>query len=147
MGVSIIDCTVGDATEDLGRGYHGRFDGILVDAPCSGLGTVRRKPEIKWHSTEQSIEVMAALQKKILNRSASYLKKGGTLVYSTCTIAYEENEEIVRDFLKTHKEFRCGRPSGASVNDMIDDEGFFRAYPHRQGMDGFFGALLVKEEA
>ncbi len=147
MGVSIIDCMVGDATEDLGEGYHGKFDRILVDVPCSGLGTVRRKPEIKWNTTEQSIEVMAALQKKILNRSASYLKKGGALVYSTCTIAYEENEEIVRDFLKTHKEFRCGRPSGASVNDMIDDEGFFRAYPHRHGTDGFFGALLVKEEA
>jgi 16S rRNA (cytosine967-C5)-methyltransferase len=147
MGASIIDCMTGDAAEDLGERYHGKFDRVLVDAPCSGLGTVRRKPEIKWHTTKKAIENMATLQKKILNRSASYLTKGGILAYSTCTIAYEENEEIVRDFLETNKEFRCSRPSGTSLIDMINDKGFFRAYPHRHGTDGFFGALLVKEEA
>ncbi len=146
MGASIIECMTGDATEDLGEGYHGKFDRVLVDAPCSGLGTVRRKPEIKWHTTEKAIKNMAALQKKILNRSAAYLKRGGILAYSTCTITVEENEEIIQDFLEKNKEFRCGRPSGESIQDMIGNDDFFRAYPHRDGMDGFFGALLVKEE-
>ncbi|MBW2637297.1 MAG: 16S rRNA (cytosine(967)-C(5))-methyltransferase RsmB [Deltaproteobacteria bacterium] len=147
MGASIIDCMVGDATEDLGERYHGKFDRVLVDAPCSGLGTVRRKPEIKWHITKKAIDNMAALQKKILNRSARYLTKGGVLVYSTCAIACEENEDVIRDFLETNKEFRCGRPTGISIQDMIGDDNLFRAYPHRDGTDGFFGALLVKEEA
>ena len=147
MGASIIDCMVGDATEDLGERYHGKFDRVLVDAPCSGLGTVRRKPEIKWHITKKAIDNMAALQKKILNRSARYLTKGGVLVYSTCAITSEENENIIRDFLETNKEFRCGRPSGISIQDMIGDDKYFRTYPHRHGTDGFFGALIVKEEA
>ena len=68
-------------------------------------------------------------------------------MYSTCTMTVEENEEIIRDFLEKNKEFRCGRPSGESIQDMIGDDKYFRAYPHRDGMDGFFGALLVKEEA
>jgi 16S rRNA (cytosine967-C5)-methyltransferase len=145
MGATIIDCLVGDATEDLGERYHGKFDRVLVDAPCSGLGTVRRKPEIKWHIGEGDIKTMSALQKKILNRSAAYLTKGGVLVYSTCAIACEENEEVVRDFLKNNAEFRCMRSSRESVSKLIDGEGFLRTYPHHDGMDGFFGALLVKE--
>jgi len=145
MGVSIIDCMVGDATEYLGERYHEKFDRVLVDAPCSGLGTVRRKPEIKWNAGERDIKTMSVLQKKILNRSAAYLTKGGVLVYSTCAIACEENEAVVRDFLQRNNEFRCMRPSGESVGRLIDGEGFFRTYPHRDGMDGFFGALLVKE--
>jgi 16S rRNA (cytosine967-C5)-methyltransferase len=147
MGATIIDCMSGDATEDLGEAYHGKFDRVLVDAPCSGLGTVRRKPEIKWHAREGDIKTMSALQKKILNRSAAYLTKGGVLVYSTCAIACEENEGVIRDFLKKNKDFRCMRPAQKSVSKLIDGEGFLRTYPHRDGMDGFFGALLLKEEA
>jgi 16S rRNA (cytosine967-C5)-methyltransferase len=145
MGASMIECMVGDATRDLGERYHEKFDKVLVDAPCSGLGTVRRKPEIKWHAGEGDIKAMSALQKKILNASARYLKKEGILAYSTCAIASEENEEVIRDFLKKNKDFRSMRPAREPVSKLIDGEGFFRTYPHRDGMDGFFGALLVKE--
>jgi 16S rRNA (cytosine967-C5)-methyltransferase len=145
MGAAIIECMVGDATRDIGEQYHKKFDRVLVDAPCSGLGTVRRKPEIKWHAGKRDIMTMSALQKKILNTSVRYLKKGGILAYSTCAITREENEEVIRDFLKKNNGFRCMRPSREAIRKLIDGEGFLRTYPHRDGMDGFFGALLAKE--
>jgi 16S rRNA (cytosine967-C5)-methyltransferase len=145
MGSTIIDTVVADATEDIGKQYHEKFDRILVDAPCSGLGTVRRKPEIKWHRAAQDLEKMSILQKKMLNSSARYLRKGGVIVYSTCTIASEENEGVIKDFLEKTPGFRCIRPPAPIRGEKLNDEGFFRMYPHRHETDGFFGALLKKE--
>ena len=123
------------------------YDRILADLPCSGLGTLRSHPEAKWHREERDIERLSGLQKKILNRLSSHLKPGGTLVYSTCTLTREENEEAVEDFLRHHKEFVLDDAAEflpESVRHMVRGH-FFLALPHRDGTDGFFAARMRKK--
>ena len=104
------------------------FDRVLVDAPCSGTGTLRRNPEIRWRLANDDIPNFAAAQKQFLRNAAEVLKPGGRLVYSTCSVEREENEEVVADFLKTHTGF-------AQLKTL-------RTWPHREGSDGFFMAVL-----
>jgi 16S rRNA (cytosine967-C5)-methyltransferase len=144
LEAAIIETLAGDARADQGDAFREAFDRVLVDAPCSGLGTLRRNPEIKWRLTPGDMRTFPPLQKEILGRSAFYLKRGGVLVYSTCTIAEEENEKVVRDFLAGNKGFRMIRPPVFIDGRLIDREGFFRTFPHRHGTDGFFAALLMK---
>lgn len=122
------------------------FDKVLIDAPCSGLGTISRHPDIKWTKTEKEIKSLAEMQKKILDRGSKLLKKGGRMLYVTCTISKEENDMAVRSFLKEHPEFRLLDIGSEIVwlKDLVDKEGFFRTYPHIHGMDGFFCALFSK---
>ena len=144
LGITIIKPQVADATKDMGENYHGKFDRVLVDAPCSGMGTLRRNPEIKWRIQEKDLQSFPILQKKILNRSAGYPKRGGMIIYATCTIEAEENEEVVKDFLANHPDYeRINLPEIINP-DLIDNSGFFRTYPHRHGTDGFFGAVLLR---
>lgn len=146
QGITIVDAQVKDATKDLGRNFHAAFDKILIDAPCSGLGTLRRNPEIKWRISKESLRKAVLLQKAILKRAALYLKKGGVLVYSTCSLLPEENQQIIRDFITDHRDFTPARPPGTIHSSMIDNRGYLRTYPHRHGMDGFFGAALKKQK-
>ncbi|HET7114099.1 MAG TPA: methyltransferase domain-containing protein, partial [Pyrinomonadaceae bacterium] len=104
------------------------FDRVLVDAPCSGTGTLRRNPEIRWRLTNEDIPNFGAAQKQFLRNAAEVVKAGGRLVYSTCSVELEENEEVVEDFLQTHPEFTQLR--------MV------RTWPHREGSDGFYMAVL-----
>lgn len=110
----------------------GSFDRILVDAPCSGTGTLRRNPEIRWRLAEDDIAHFAAEQKQFLRNSAEVLKPGGCLVYSTCSVEREENEEVIDDFLSIHADF--------TVEKTI------RTWPHREGSDGFFMAVLERRK-
>ena len=142
--ITIVDAQVRDATKDLGNAFYEVFDRILIDAPCSGLGTLRRNPEIKWRISKESPRKAVLLQKTILKRAALYLKKGGVLVYSTCSLLPEENQKIIRDFITDHGDFTPARPTGIIHSSMIDNRGYFRTYPHRHGTDGFFGAALKK---
>lgn len=122
------------------------YDRILADLPCSGLGTLRSHPEAKWRREERDIERLSALQKKILDRLSTYLKPGGTLVYSTCTLTREENEEVVEDFLKRHEEFVLEAAADflpPSAKHMARGK-YFLAVPHRDGTDGFFAARMRK---
>jgi len=144
LGATIIETLGGDAGVDQGDDFREAFDRVLVDAPCSGLGTLRRNPEIKWRLTPKDMKTFPPLQKKILGRSALYLRRGGILVYSTCTIAEEENEKVVHAFLAENKDFKPIRPPAFVDERLIDDQGFFRTLPHRHGTDGFFGAVLMK---
>lgn len=144
LGVIIIKTLEGDARLDQGDDFRESFDRVLVDAPCSGLGTLRRNPEIKWRLTPLGMTAFPPLQKEILGRSARYLKRGGILVYSTCTIAEEENEEVVRSFLADNRDFKQIRLPAFIDARLISDKGFFQTFPHRQGTDGFFGAVLMK---
>lgn len=144
LGITIINASVNNATADLGREFHGKFDRILVDAPCSGLGTLRRNPEIKWRLQPEDIENFAGLQRLILISAARYLRKGGTIIYATCTVMPAENEEIIDEFLKRHGNFRRGQAPDMIDARMIDAGGYFRTSPRLQGTDGFFGAVLVK---
>ncbi len=126
----------------------GTADCVFIDAPCSGMGVFRRNPDSKWRLTEQDISELAAKQKEILREYSELVKPGGRLVYATCTISREENEEIVRAFLEERNEF-CLIPA-AEVNPEIFgkfmvEEGFFRSLPHVHGTDGFFGAVMRRK--
>lgn len=142
-GLKIVETKVGDAAADLGVAFHEQFDRVLVDAPCSCLGTLRRNPEIKWRIRARDIKVFSDLQKRILESAAAYIKRGGTLVYSVCTVMPEENETVINDFLRRRPDFHQVPPKSID-GSMIDKQGFFRTSPNRHGMDGFFGAALVR---
>lgn len=119
------------------------FDRVLVDAPCSGTGTLRGNPEIKWRLIPNDIKRMGDLQLELLNSAASVVSNGGQLVYSTCSLEGEENENVVRRFLEGTDQFDILAPSATA--DLVTSEGFVRTYPHRHGTDGFFAAVLRRE--
>ncbi len=121
-----------------------RFDRALVDAPCTGLGTIRRRPEIKWRRTAGDAAERAALQRRILMNVAGLVKPGGALVYSTCTFTREENEEVVGP-LAASGGFRLENPAEGlpSINDLVHDH-VLRAWPHLTGTDGFTIFKLLK---
>ncbi|OPX34925.1 MAG: 16S rRNA (cytosine(967)-C(5))-methyltransferase [Desulfobacteraceae bacterium 4484_190.2] len=148
LGMSCIQPMVADAVKHTfpmaGRRY---FDRILVDGPCSALGTISRHPDAKWIRGEADIRRLSVLQRKILNNAVPLLREEGKLLYVTCTISREENEDVVRDFLGENRrmvleDMRKSVPDWGL--DLIDDHGFFKTLPHDNGMDGFFGALFVK---
>lgn len=117
-----------------------QFNKILVDAPCSGLGLIRRKPEIRYEKSLTDIKNLAKIQLAILDSISGLLAKGGELVYSTCTISYEEDEQVVEKFLKLHPEFEL---SPVQVGKM-PKQNMVRIFPSDDGSDGFFIAKLKK---
>lgn len=146
LGASVVAPTPGDAT----RYAEGGFDKVLIDAPCSGLGVLRRHPDGRWNKNEGTIKDRARLQRKILGNCAGLLKRGGALVYATCTTEPEENEEVVNDFLAKHADFAIDDPRpflSASAAKLVDTNNFFRTFPTVPEMDGFFGARMVKSGA
>jgi 16S rRNA (cytosine967-C5)-methyltransferase len=141
LGVESVDALALDAAQALPfvEGAQ-KFDRVLVDAPCSGTGTLRGNPEIKWRLSLEDITRLAELQFRLLQRASSSVESGGRLVYSTCSIEREENEDVVSRFLRSASTFRAVKPSARG--DLITGEGFVRTFPHRQGADGFFAAVL-----
>jgi 16S rRNA (cytosine967-C5)-methyltransferase len=124
----------------------GLFDHVLVDAPCSGTGTLRRHPEIRWRLQESDLPRLAVRQEKILTVAGSLVKPGGSLVYGVCSMEPEEGEHVVRSFLEKHPDFTVADPRGnlpESCRPLVGDDRFVRTSPVL-GMDGFFGALLVR---
>jgi 16S rRNA (cytosine967-C5)-methyltransferase len=107
------------------------FDRILLDAPCSGLGTVRRDPDIKWRRREEDLPVLAAAQRAMLDEAASVVKTGGAIVYATCSSEPEENDDVVDDFLRRYPEFE-------------EEQARFRTLPFRDRLEAFFACRLVK---
>jgi 16S rRNA (cytosine967-C5)-methyltransferase len=144
LGIVIVEPLVRDLREDPGEAFRGDFDGILLDVPCSGLGTLRRNPEIKWRITAQDLRRHADLQKRLLGVAAGCLRQGGRLVYCTCSVMPEENENVISDFLSRNRDFRCIPPPALIPPSMVTDQGFFRTRPDRHGTDGFFGAVLQR---
>lgn len=121
------------------------YDTIYLDAPCSGLGLMRRKPEIKYEKTYQDVIYLRNIQEKLLHQMATLLKPGGTLVYSTCTLTTLENEDVLSRFLAKHPEFIIDPiVSGEVVDDVITADGFVRVWPQQYHTDGFFIARLIK---
>lgn len=144
LGITIIRPVQGDAAKFA----EGTFDKVLIDAPCSGLGVLRRHPDGRWTKDEQTIRDRQALQKKILENCSKLVKPGGTLVYATCTTEPEENEEVVNDFLARHSEMVIDDPRPflpASAGKLVDGKGFFRTFPREPEMDGFFGARMKRK--
>ncbi len=146
LGLASIHTLHADVTHDLPRSYRSLYDRILVDAPCSGFGTLRSHPEIKWQRDERDIGRLSRLQALILSRVASLLKPGGVLVYSTCTLIREENEEVVQNFLVAHPRFKLQNAASylPSAAKPMEHENYFLALPHRDNTDGFFAACMRK---
>lgn len=147
LGIRWIHPVVADATQDLSALFRSRFERVLVDAPCSGLGVLSRHPDGKWNKGREGISDLASLQRSILSRVAGSLERGGKMLYVTCTISREENEGVVEGFLKSNpgmalEDLRNQSPPWAV--ELIDDRGFFRTFPPLHGMDGFFAALFTK---
>ncbi|HEY1090890.1 MAG TPA: RsmB/NOP family class I SAM-dependent RNA methyltransferase, partial [Burkholderiaceae bacterium] len=129
----------------------GKIDRVLVDAPCSGLGTLRRNPDLKWRQSPQAIEELKLKQTAILESAARLLKSGGRLVYATCSLLDAENEAIAAAFTAAHKDFEF-LPAGellekahVSAAGSLVEEGFLRLWPHRHRTDGFFAAVWQKK--
>ena len=145
LGTTIVTPVKGDAA----RYREGLFDKVLVDAPCSGLGVLRRHPDGRWSKTMKTIRERLPLQRAILENCAGLLKPGGALVYSTCTTEPEENEDVINAFLSTHEgEFRIDDPRPylpPAAARLVDEQGFFRSFPDEPVMDGFFGVRLVRK--
>jgi 16S rRNA (cytosine967-C5)-methyltransferase len=121
------------------------FDKILVDAPCSGLGTLTKKPDIKWKRDVGDIRRMSETQYLLLEKAAQLVKVGGSIVYSTCTTEPEENYELVNKFLFDHSNFKLVNASEMFNDEVIDENGCVQTYPHKHGIDGAFAAKLIKE--
>jgi 16S rRNA (cytosine967-C5)-methyltransferase len=154
LGVKIIEASPADARNPLSFPRRPVFDRILVDAPCSGLGTLHRNPEAKWRRKPEDIHRLRSLQLALLQNVSSPLKPGGVLVYSTCTLTTEENDQVVDGFLKGNPNFMVEdlhsfMPS--SWHPLLDEKGFYRTYPRmlvedeEYRMDGFFAARIRKK--
>jgi len=119
---------------------------VLVDAPCSGFGTLRRNPDLKWRHRQTAITELAAKQARVLAAAAGLVKPGGRLVYATCSVLPDENESIVEGFLGAHSDFALGDAAAqlARAGIGLDTGPLLRLYPHRHGCDGFFAAVLER---
>jgi 16S rRNA (cytosine967-C5)-methyltransferase len=118
------------------------FARVLVDAPCTGTGTLRHNPEIRWRITPEDVEELAARQRRILAHAARVVSRGGWLVYSTCSLEREENESVVAWFLEGHAGFRQVRVDAPA--ELLTATGAARTFPHRDDADGFFVAVLER---
>ena len=122
----------------------GKIDRVLVDAPCSGFGTLRRNPDLKWRQSRQDVAELAQKQTAILNAAAPLLKPGGRLVYATCSFLRAENQDVIAKFLDAHPNFHIV-PANAVMKQQhitLDTGEFLQLYPHRHDCDGFFAAAL-----
>ncbi|MGE5613401.1 MAG: 16S rRNA (cytosine(967)-C(5))-methyltransferase RsmB [Bacillota bacterium] len=143
LGIDIIKTEIRDASVHDAR-YEKAFDRVLLDAPCTGLGITRRKPDIKWAKETEDIDSISALQKKMIRAVSESVKPGGVLVYSTCTVLPRENEEIVLDFLESNPDFTGDDiepylPAGIAIHAKGP---MVQIYPNRDSIDGFFIARL-----
>jgi 16S rRNA (cytosine967-C5)-methyltransferase len=146
LGLRCIRTVPGDVAEFVSaRGDL--FDAVLLDAPCSGLGTLRQHPEIRWRRTPASIAEVAHTQRRLLDAIVGAVRPGGVVVYATCTLTTIENESVVEDFLAAHGDFNLQDPRpylSPTARLFVDDTCLFRTYPHSQGLDGFFAARLQR---
>jgi len=150
LGLASIRTLVSDAAELGLRFPPASFDRILLDAPCSGFGVIRRKPEIKWNRRPGDPESLAETQLKLLDAVSGLVRPAGIVVYSTCTLDYTENEEVVRKFLEAHPEFETDGNFGCVAEEVRAKAaiapGMLRILPHMFRTDGFFIARLRRKE-
>lgn len=128
---------------------NGKFDRVLVDAPCTGLGTLRRNPDLKWRQTPQDLAELTVKQANILARAAKLTKTGGRLIYSTCSLLSDENEQIAENFLASHPDFKLLNAAEILSQQQInlDTGNYLKLLPHLHHTDGFFAAVFEKVDA
>jgi 16S rRNA (cytosine967-C5)-methyltransferase len=147
-GLSNVHPIVIDSENDIKiRRLAGKIDRVLVDAPCSGLGTLRRNPDLKWRQSPDTITELVPKQTSILAAAAKLLKPSGRLVYATCSLLPAENEAIVEAFLATHDQFELIPANTVLAEQKINlDTGkYLSMLPHRHGTDGFFAAVMQRK--
>lgn len=142
LGFKSVKTFVADALEFDNEPY----DRVLADVPCSGTGTLSKKPDIKWKKDLLDLKRMSEFQAKYIEKAASLVKMNGILVYSTCSIEPEENYEIIQKFLEDNNNFRLINASTTLPDELIDENGCIQTYPHVHQMDGSFAAKLVRVE-
>ena len=145
LGLGGFELLAQDLTAPLKLKTPALFDAVLVDAPCSGLGTIRHHPEIKWLRSPQDITQLAELQKRLVKNLAQYVKINGVLVYSTCTVTREENEEVIATLIESGA-FELTDPAGhlpESARALVNNN-IFSTLPSRHGADGFTAFRLIK---
>ncbi len=140
LGINSIKLVEQDALEYNDSG----FDRVLADVPCSGTGTLCKKPDIKWKKDLLDIRRLTVLQYQLLEKAASLVKPGGAVVYSTCSIEPEENGDIVTKFLSEHPEFSLQNASDSFPLEIVDANGCIQTFPHSHQLDGAFAARLVR---
>lgn len=150
LELTIIDAQQGDARKLHVDQDNEIYDRILVDAPCSGFGVIRGKPDIKYHKTEADIKRLSDIQSDLLENIAPLLKKGGKLIYSTCTIDKMENEQVVKNFIENHSNFSVDVSFFKELPDFIQDtKGIsdmgLQIFPQTFNTDGFFLTRLIKQ--
>lgn len=141
LGLTCVEARHADAASNPHPDHAVSFDAVLVDAPCSGLGTLRQHPEIRWRRRPEEIPLLAERQSLLLDAVLPWLRPGGALVYATCTIAHAENERVVAEFLARHRWVTIADPRPflpQAAHPFVDGQGMFRTFPHRGGLDGFF---------
>jgi len=140
-----VSTMVHNLHDSFGKKFFRAFDRVLLDAPCSGLGVLRRNPDSKWRATSESIRGNRAKQIKFLETLALTVKSDGILVYAVCSMEPEENEEVVKIFLYRHPSFAIVNPVSwlsEKIGTAVDASGCLRTFPHRHEMDGFFSVCL-----
>jgi 16S rRNA (cytosine967-C5)-methyltransferase len=146
-GVRIVQADL-----EVGLPFNSAFDIVFVDAPCSGLGTVRRDPDIRWRRSESDLPPLATAQLTMLRHAAAAVGSGGRLIYSTCSSEPEENDAVVAEFLKANGQFRyvdlrVERPAlFHAIEPVLDEGGSLRTTPHEHGLEAFFGAVMRRVE-
>jgi 16S rRNA (cytosine967-C5)-methyltransferase len=144
-GAGAIRLVQADVTTALP--FRAAFSTVIVDAPCSGLGTLRRDPDIRWRRDEASLSALAAAQRSMLANAAAVVAEGGRLVYATCSSEPEENEQVVEAFAAAHPGFRPLRADQAHpliAPELVDAGGHLRTEPDRHGLELFFGAVFER---
>lgn len=149
LGISIIRTVALDASLPDAFPKEDTFDRVLVDAPCSGLGVLRRNPESKWLRRPEDVRGLAEKQRAIIDNASALVRPGGTLLYSTCSTTVEENEAVVDDFLSRNSGFVLEdfRKHYVQFAPLCTDRGMFRSWPHLHRMDGFFAARFKRVES
>jgi 16S rRNA (cytosine967-C5)-methyltransferase len=147
LGVSIVKPRIQDLSTPFNREQFGKFDRILLDAPCSGLGVLRRNPDIKWRVLRQNPAYYQKRQSLFLDNLAHLVKPSGILVYAVCSTEPEENESVIKGFLKKHAKFAIEKKStGLSFDScsLITRDGYLKTFPHLNNMDGFFSVRMKR---
>ena len=149
VGVRNVETQVIDGTAaDLG--FIRQADAVLIDAPCSGFGTLRRHPDIRWNKTLEQVRALSEIQYSLLRNAAQHIKPGGILVYSTCSIEPMENEEVIQRFLRDYPMWTVENAEQFLPKvppSIITSEGFVQTFPHEHGVDGAFAACLRRVSA
>jgi 16S rRNA (cytosine967-C5)-methyltransferase len=140
LGIGNVETLVADSSDVV----IPPADKIIVDVPCSGLGTLRKKPDIKWKREPEDIQHLVRRQTTLLENAAGLVKPGGVLVYSTCTVEPEENSGVIHTFLEKHPEFKIDDAQKFVNSSVVTSEGFIETFPHRHHVDGSFAARLIK---